>query len=249
MIANLWKEQKVPDSITLARVVSLYKTGDPEKQENYRPISLLNTFYKIIAAALQRRLAGTLDHLLMKTQYGFRQHRSTIDALFVAKRLQEYAERTGQPGMMILPAWEKACDKISHNWLIKALESFQLPDEIIGMIKALQKATVLCRRSKVRNSNATNRNQTRMPSTTIPIHNGDGHIIRSDTSQQHKLKMRIQRNIVEGIVKTFNAILYADDTMLCRNSEKENQALPWAVEEVSEIFGLALNKKTCQTNQ
>ena len=88
MIAKWWKEQKVPDSITLARVVSLYKKGDPEKQENYRPISLLNTFYKIIAAALQRRLAGTLDHLLMKTQYGFRKNRSTIDALFVAKRLR-----------------------------------------------------------------------------------------------------------------------------------------------------------------
>ena len=52
MISKWWKGQKVPDSITLARVVSLYKKGDPEKQENYRPINLLNTFYKIIAAAI-----------------------------------------------------------------------------------------------------------------------------------------------------------------------------------------------------
>ena len=63
---------------------------------------------------------------------------------------------------------------------------------------------------------------------------------------QHKLKMRISKSSVEGIVKSFNAILYADDTLLCANSEKENQALLWAVEEVSETFGLALNKKKCQ---
>ena len=31
MIKKWWKERKVPDSITLARVVSLYKKGDPEK--------------------------------------------------------------------------------------------------------------------------------------------------------------------------------------------------------------------------
>ena len=95
---------------------------DPEKQENYRPISLLNTFYKIIAAAMPRRLASSLDHLLMKTQYGFRKNKSTINALFVAKRMQEYAERAGHQGMMILLDWEKAFDKISHEWLFKALE-------------------------------------------------------------------------------------------------------------------------------
>ena len=130
-------KNRVPDTITLARVVSLYKKGDPEKQENYRPISLLNTFYKIIATAVQRRLANTLDHLLMKTQYGFRKNRSTVDALFVAKRMQDYAERPRQAGMMILLDWEKAFDKISHDWLIKALENFNLPTEILGVIKAL----------------------------------------------------------------------------------------------------------------
>ena len=85
----------MPNTLQLARVVSLYKKGDPEVQENYRPISLLNTFYKIIAAAIQRRLASTLDSKLMNTQYGFRKDRSTTDALFVAKRMIEYAERAG----------------------------------------------------------------------------------------------------------------------------------------------------------
>ena len=79
--------------MTLARGISLYKKGDPDKHENYRPISLLNTFYKIIAAGVQRRLAKGLDKYIMKTQFGFRGEKGTVDALFIAMRSQEYAER------------------------------------------------------------------------------------------------------------------------------------------------------------
>ena len=99
-------------------MVSLYKKEDPEIQENYRPISLLNAFYKMIAAAIQRGLAKTLDIKLMNTQYGFRKDRSTKDALFVAKCMIEYAGRAGMKGLMILLYREKAFDKISHEWLL-----------------------------------------------------------------------------------------------------------------------------------
>ena len=115
LIKQWWLKKEVPNLLTLARVVSLYKTGEPEKQENRRPISLLSTFYKTIADAIERRLETTLDKLLMNTQYGFRKSRSTLDALFVAKRMQEYSERAGQTGMTILLDWEKAFDKITHK--------------------------------------------------------------------------------------------------------------------------------------
>ena len=49
----------------------------------------------------------------------------------------EYAEGAGMKGLMILLDWEKAFDKISHEWLSKALESFQIPEEILGVIRGL----------------------------------------------------------------------------------------------------------------
>ena len=64
-------------------------------------------------------------------------------------------------------------------------------------------------------------------------------------TQGHKKKMRIQRRKQTGIIKSFTTLLYADDTLLCDNTEKETQTLLWAVEEVSEVFGLRLNKKKC----
>jgi hypothetical protein len=62
---------------------------------------------------------------------------------------------------------------------------------------------------------------------------------------QHKTKMKIMQGN-PGIKKSFSALLYADDTLLCENTENENQALLWAVEEVLGVFGLMLNKKKCQ---
>ena len=52
----------------LANVASIFKKGDTKKLENYKPISLLNTFYKILATVIQMRLASKIDKHIQKTQ-------------------------------------------------------------------------------------------------------------------------------------------------------------------------------------
>ena len=38
-----------------AKVVLIFKKGDTNKYENYRPISLLNSMYKLFASVLQKK--------------------------------------------------------------------------------------------------------------------------------------------------------------------------------------------------
>ena len=59
---------------------------------NYRPIALLDTCYKLYARVLQRRIANAVDSSIRKTQYGFRKGRSTTNALFILRRLLEWAQ-------------------------------------------------------------------------------------------------------------------------------------------------------------
>ena len=92
---------------TLARVVSIYKKGDPSKQSNYRPISLLNTLYKILARVVKIRLAEGMEKELWETQYGFRAGRSTSDAIHIVRRTQDYVRNTGVPGLLCLLDWER----------------------------------------------------------------------------------------------------------------------------------------------
>ena len=43
-----------------------------------------------------KRLAKKIDGYINETQYGFRQKRSTADALYIARRIQDLAEASGE---------------------------------------------------------------------------------------------------------------------------------------------------------
>ena len=47
-------------------VLLLYKKGDPREIRNYRPITLLNVDYKIMAHALVARLKAVIDDIVSK---------------------------------------------------------------------------------------------------------------------------------------------------------------------------------------
>ena len=68
LLNTWWREDAVPETVLQARVVLIYKKGDTSNMENYRPISLLNSIYKIYAAIVQDRLAEGLDACLQETQ-------------------------------------------------------------------------------------------------------------------------------------------------------------------------------------
>ena len=103
------------DSLNLANIASIFKKGDPSKLENYRPIALLQTFYKLLAAMIKRRLVVVLEPWIHKTQYGFRPRKSTSQAIFLTRRLMDLAERQGTNMSLVLLDWEKAFDKIDQK--------------------------------------------------------------------------------------------------------------------------------------
>ena len=112
LINKWWNDKKVPEEICKARVVSIYKKGDPDEAANYRPISLLSSFYKIYMILIRTRIQEAVESKLTNTQYGFRPGRSTSHAIYTIRRLQDYAEKRGSKLCIALLDWEKAFDKI-----------------------------------------------------------------------------------------------------------------------------------------
>ena len=80
-------QRRLDDALKEARIALIYKKGDTEKLENYRPIALLNTIYKLYASILKQRLETGLDAWLQKTQFGFRKNKSTAQAIHFIRRL------------------------------------------------------------------------------------------------------------------------------------------------------------------
>jgi hypothetical protein len=71
------------DKLKMVVVKPLYKKGNSENIENYRPISLLSVFSKIIERVMNVRLTNfiTNNDILVEAQNGFRKGKSTETAI------------------------------------------------------------------------------------------------------------------------------------------------------------------------
>ena len=137
-LINFWWDQSIfPVEKLKAHIASIYKKGDPKKQENYRPISLLNSIYKLYAGMIQIRLADGIDGHLQQTQYGFRKARSTSTPLACVRRLLEKAEASQDPMFLVFLDWEKAFDRVKQDKLFEALERMNIPSHFVNVIRSL----------------------------------------------------------------------------------------------------------------
>ena len=136
-INECWEKGEITEGTNDANVAVLFKKGSTENPENYRPIALLNTTYKILASIIQRRLAKGMDQAIDEMQFGFRNGRNTSQPLQIVRRTAEIFEEPGAAMYMLLIDWEKAFDKVDQERLIFALETMGIPQTVIGIIRAI----------------------------------------------------------------------------------------------------------------
>ena len=83
-ICNLSLKKGIfPEDMKIARVIPRYKAGDKNVFTNYRPVSILPQFSKILEKVFNNRLDNFLEknNVITDSQYGFRRNRSTSMAL------------------------------------------------------------------------------------------------------------------------------------------------------------------------
>ena len=61
ILNDWWIGEEIDEEELMANVVMIFKKGDTSDLTNYRPISLLNTLYKLFAAILQKRIEDKID--------------------------------------------------------------------------------------------------------------------------------------------------------------------------------------------
>lgn len=105
----------------------LYKKKDRTRIENYRPLTMLETNYKIMTKILAKRLGKVSPKLIHKDQAGFIPGRNLYDHIKLSQLMPEYAEKEKQDGIIISPDQEKVYDKVDHDYMWEILEKFELP--------------------------------------------------------------------------------------------------------------------------
>ena len=115
---------EVPLTLKFAKVLPIFKSKEIDQLSNYIPISTLTTFSKIIEKLMHKRLSSFVKDILYESQYGFREHRSTINSIteLVINIINGFDNKESTLSTFI--DLSKAFDTIDHKILLSKLEYY-----------------------------------------------------------------------------------------------------------------------------
>ena len=115
-----------PDSLKIAKVVPIYKSGLKSQVQNYRPIALLSPFSKVIEKLLKVRILSFLNrnNVLYARQSGFRsKHTTMFPSIDLITACYENINDKKYSSIIALNI-KKAFDCVNHEVLLQKLDHY-----------------------------------------------------------------------------------------------------------------------------
>ncbi len=113
------------------------KDKDTRLLKNWRPISLLNTDYKILTKLLASRMQLVLPDIIHTDQVGYIKGRYIGQNIRTILDMIEYTKATQTPGMAIFLDFEKAFDSVEWTFLQKSLTTFGFGPKFVNWVKII----------------------------------------------------------------------------------------------------------------
>ena len=121
---NSIKTSIFPSSLKQAIITPVFKKGDKNSKENYRPVSILPNISKIFERLLFKQISNFMEPLFSKQQCGFRKGYSTQYCLLSMLEKWKSAVDKGKYFGALLTDLSKAFDCISHELILAKLHAY-----------------------------------------------------------------------------------------------------------------------------
>ena len=92
--------------------------------KNYRPISITNIDYKILALALADRIQQVLPDIVSADQTAYVKGRNITQNIQIVQDAIEYTKQKKMQKILLFLDFEKAFDSAEHNFIFKTLGKF-----------------------------------------------------------------------------------------------------------------------------
>jgi hypothetical protein len=122
-------------------IVCLFKANGKQTPEGYRPITLLNTDYKILVRIIAHHIRLVMEKM-HEGQFCVVPGNNIFDAVTTIHEAIAQAEITATPLSVLSLDFREAFDKISHRYLFAILEKYAISKgDITGIKNLYAKAT------------------------------------------------------------------------------------------------------------
>ena len=137
MILYSMQEHKLSLSAHRGVITLIPKKKDPMWLKNWRPLTMLNTDYKILAKALANRLKIVLPRIISHDQTGFMKGRQITSTIRKTIEIIDYTRKHQVVGYLLNMDFETCFDKIEYGTIRGALRYFDIDDTYIEMVNLL----------------------------------------------------------------------------------------------------------------
>ena len=209
---------------------------------NYRPISLTNVDYKILAFVLANRLQTVIKSIVNPAQVAYIKGRYIGCNIRLLEDVIDYYDNNQKGGVLMMLDFCKAFDSLEWNFLIDVLKRFNFGQSFIRWIQTLYNKPSAC----VKNNGYFSNN--------FPLHRGIRQgcpvsaLLFIIATEIMAITLR-QNTKIQGIGicdQNIKILQYADDGVLLLNNEQEMCEAIATVNAFSSLSGTILNMSKCE---
>jgi Reverse transcriptase (RNA-dependent DNA polymerase) len=132
-----FEKGKLSENFRTAKIRLIPKKGDITKIGNWRPISLLSCFYKLVSQAYANRLKTVIDKITNVGQKGYSKTKQCQEVLISIIEGIRKCKKNNLSGAVLSVDIKKAFDSISHGYLKEVLRFFNFGEKFIGCLMTL----------------------------------------------------------------------------------------------------------------
>lgn len=131
------RTKRLPRGFLEGVIACLYKSGEIVDAGNYRPITLLNTDYRILAKVLAQRLAPHLHEVIDKSQSAFVPGRHIGNNIMMIQAVADRLKLMNKSAVVAFCDFRKAYDTIDRGFLLQIMKAMGVEQGFLDWVELL----------------------------------------------------------------------------------------------------------------
>jgi Reverse transcriptase (RNA-dependent DNA polymerase) len=123
--------------INRANIIMIPKKEGPKTVSDFRPISVINLFSKLLSKVLANRLSTLLPKLIFANQTAFMRGRYIAENFIATRELLHHIHVSGNPAIFMKINFSKAFDSVDWEFLLKVMQARGFPQRWIRWINQI----------------------------------------------------------------------------------------------------------------